>query len=173
VLLRLDANGAWSVGQAAERIRDMAQWPVEALEEPSAEATGADLAELQALAEFPLALDESLAVRPPGQVAVRRQVLKPMVCGGPLAVAERAAAADAETVITTTVDAAVGVWAAVHAAAAVTGRAARARSAPGLAHGLGTSGWLAADLAAAPEVTEGRIRVPSAPGLGIRPRMPG
>ena len=175
VSLRLDANGAWSVDEAAGHIREMAQWPVESLEEPSAEATVRDLLELQALAQFPLALDESLALRLPGRIPVRRQVLKPMVCGGPLAVAERARAAEAETVVTTTVDSAVGVWAAVHAAAAIAGGlegGARADPGSGLAHGLGTSGWLAADVAEAPNVTGGLIRVPSAPGLGIRPRVP-
>ena len=167
--LRLDANGAWSVREAAACIREMAQWPVEALEEPSAEATVADLAELQALSRFPLALDESLNSRPPGRIPVRRQVLKPMVTGGPLALVERAAATEAETVVTTTVDGAVAVWAAVHAAAAVAGLS-RIQGRAGLAHGLGTSGWLGRDVADPPEVVEGRIRMPSVPGLGVRPR---
>lgn len=170
VSLRLDANGAWSVHEAAIRIRELARWPVEALEEPSAEATDADLAQLQALSPFPLALDESLTSRPAGRIPVRRQVLKPMVTGGPLAVVERAAATESETVVTTTVDGAIGSWAAVHAAAAVAGLS-RIPERAGLAHGLGTSGWLARDVAEPPDVVEGRIHVPAVPGLGVRPRM--
>ncbi len=169
VTVRLDANGAWTVEEAARHLAHMASWAVESLEEPSGAATNQDLQRLQAASRFPLALDESLANRGPGVVPVRRQILKPMVCGGPLAVVERAAAVRAETVVTTTVDAAVGVWAAVHAAAAVSGLAP---GAGGLAHGLATGGWLAHDVAPGPVIRDGSIRLPATPGLGVRPTLP-
>jgi len=70
------------------------------------------------------------------QKPVRRVVLKPMVLGGlvsALALARRAREVGVECVVTTTVDSAVGVTAALHLAAAV---------ANDLAHGLATSsGW--------------------------------
>jgi L-alanine-DL-glutamate epimerase-like enolase superfamily enzyme len=124
---------------------------------------------LQDKVSFPLAADESLRIMGVdvvfNQPSVRRVVLKPMVMGGlvsALALARRAREADVECVVTTTVDSAVGVAAALHLAAAV---------ANDLAHGLATSAWLLRDVGEAPLVARGVLRSGSKQGLGCRPVM--
>jgi len=155
--LRLDANGAWEEVTARRFIDGLAELPVEALEEPLAKADFQALQRLQDVARFSLALDESLAGA--GRelccdyLPVRRLVLKPMVLGGPLAayeLARRARRAGLECVATTTLDSAVGTWAACHLAAALGND---------LAHGLATAAWLAEDVGNLPHFTDGRVRL--------------
>lgn len=164
--LRLDANRAWSVAEAGRFLNALRELPVEAVEEPLAAPDLATYAALQSGLPYALALDESL---PPVGLeaviatrAVRRLVLKPARLGGHAAtqaIARLAAAAGIETVLTSVVDSAVGITAAAHLAAAI---------APALAHGLGTSAWLADDVAATPVIANGRLQLPDTPGLGIR-----
>lgn len=164
--LRLDANGAWDEPTAQDYIAGLAGLPVEALEEPLATPTFAGLQGLQAAAGFSLALDESLrhAEREGWitQRAVRRLVLKPALLGGPLAaytLACRARRYGWECVATTTLDSAVGVWAACHLAAALNNH---------LAHGLATAAWLAKDVGNLPHLAAGRVILNNAaPGLGF------
>lgn len=166
--LRLDANGAWSRNQARRFIERLSGLPVESLEEPLARANIAGLAYLQALAPFPLAVDESLARLGADALlagtAVRRLVLKPMVLGGArpaYALACRAAQAGMECVATSTVDSAVGVAAATHLAAALDND---------LAHGVATASWLARDVGQPPRLAAGRAYLDNAMnGLGISP----
>jgi L-alanine-DL-glutamate epimerase-like enolase superfamily enzyme len=98
---------------------------------------------------------------------VRRLVLKPGVLGGPLAtrrLAQAAAAAGIEVVLTSLVESAAGLWPAVQLAATL--------PAP-VAHGLATSAWLAGDLGAPPEVRLGAIALPSGAGSGFHPAAAG
>lgn len=77
-----------------------------------------------------------------------------MVVGGltkTLQLAARAQAVGMQSVITTTVDSAIGVWAAVHVTAAL-GQAGR-----NLEHGLATSNWLERDVAQAPLICNNKI----------------
>lgn len=169
--LRLDANGAWTPEQAACVIADLKDLPIEALEEPCGAATLAQLADLQALAPFPVALDESLhrlghdavlEARP-----VRRLVLKPSALGSlGLAryVGHLARGAGLEAVVTTGLDSAVGVLAAAQAAAAVDIEGS-------LAHGLSTSLWLAEDVGQPPAISNGLLTLAELPGLGFIPRQ--
>lgn len=154
-LLRLDANGAWSMEQAKRFIGGAAGLPVESLEEPLAHPRITRLRQLQLLAPFPLAIDESLrnlgAEGVLAEAAVRRLVLKPMVLGGvrpSFALAKRAERAGIECVATSTVDSAVGVLAAAHLAAALGN---------GLAHGVATSSWLLSNVGNAPQLESSRI----------------
>ena len=167
VRLRLDANRAWSLSDAADFIGAASHLPVECLEEPLREADPAALARLQAEANFPLALDESLAhldlasllALPP----VRRLVLKAPVHGGPraaLQLARRARQAGLECVVTTLLDGACGRLTALHLACAVGNS---------LAHGLDTAAWLAHDLALTPDIIHGRMSLPADVGLGFCP----
>lgn len=167
VRLRLDANGAWDSRTAERLITRLNELPVEALEEPLAVPDPDTLARLQSLALFPLALDESLeplmsrigAARLP----VRRAVLKPAVIGGlraTLSLARRLREAGVETVLTSLVESAAGLWAVAQLAAAT--------GSP-LPHGLDTARWLAEDLGTAPAPAAGRLRLPDAPGSGFHP----
>lgn len=165
--LRLDANRAWSLPQAQRFVAAVSDLPVEALEEPLADAGPETFFALQEQAAFALALDESLPLwlaRHRAQaLKVRRWVLKPTCLGGLrrcLALAQDGARAGVETVITTTVDSAAGVLACLHLAAALDN---------GIAHGLATSEWLARDLAPLPPAHRGRLALPPHPGLGLRP----
>ncbi|MFM1892804.1 MAG: hypothetical protein RLZ44_1881 [Pseudomonadota bacterium] len=165
--LRLDANGAWDPDAARAFVSGLAELPVESLEEPLRHPDPRQLRELQDACPFALALDESLP-RQVGQgdlsrLPVRRLVLKPGVLGGPLAtrrLAQAAAAAGIEVVLTSLVESAAGVWPAVQLAATL--------PAP-VAHGLATSAWLADDLGAPPEVRQGAIALPSGAGSGFHP----
>ncbi|MEO5338121.1 MAG: o-succinylbenzoate synthase [Magnetospirillum sp. WYHS-4] len=169
-LLRLDANGAWTAEQTRTAIADLADLPIEALEEPCATADMVTLAALQDAAPFAIALDESLIRLGPEAVIaarpVKRLVLKPAVLGS-LGLARflghRARAAGMEAVVTTALDSAVGVLAACQVAAAIDIDGT-------LAHGLSTSSWLAEDVGQAPAVENGTLRLPELPGLGFIPR---
>ena len=170
VSLRLDANGAWSAARAVAFLEGLRGLPVESLEEPLADPTLASLRTLQQAAPCTLALDESIgALDLSGlleQRPVRRLVLKPMLHGGLLpclAIAGQARRAGLEVVITTSLDSAAGTWAAAQLAAALGMEAAT------LAHGLATSGWLAADLGPSPQIQQGLLHLPDRPGLGFRP----
>jgi L-alanine-DL-glutamate epimerase-like enolase superfamily enzyme len=172
-VLRLDANGAWSWDQARHFIEGLAGLPVESLEEPLARPDIGGLAHLQALAAFPLALDESLGRLALLDVdtllasaAVRRLVLKPMVLGGVVpayALACRAVAAGMECVATSTVDSAVGVAAATHLAVALDND---------LAHGVATASWLSQDVGKSPHLVGGWMYLDKAmSGLGFFPSV--
>jgi o-succinylbenzoate synthase len=165
--LRLDANRAWDAAQAEIFLAACADLPIEMFEEPLADPQPDTLRRLQARCAFPLALDESLATFDPALLfaapPVRRLVLKPPRIGGllpALALARRAAAAGLACVVTSSVDSACGVLAAAHLAAALDN---------GLAHGLATSVWLAADTGQTPRVAGGRLQLPDATGLGFVP----
>jgi o-succinylbenzoate synthase len=164
-LLRLDANRAWQAADAARFLDACADLPIEMIEEPLTDPKIDTLQCLQARCTFPLALDESLTdfdldalcAAPP----VRRLVLKPPRLGGllpALEVARRAAAAGMQCVVTSSVDSACGVFGAAHLAATLDN---------GLAHGLATSSWLAADTGTPPAVSNGQLGLPDIPGLGF------
>jgi o-succinylbenzoate synthase len=167
--LRLDANRAWNDADAERFLATIAALPIDSIEEPLAAPTLASLAVLQAAPSCAcaIAIDESLprlgidaliATR-----AVRRLVLKPARLGGiaaTRAIARQAQAAGIEIVITSVIDTAIGVAAAAHLAATLS---------PHLAHGLATGAWLAEDIAPPPRIAAGKLTLPDAPGLGIRP----
>lgn len=165
--LRLDANRAWPAADAQRFLAAIADLPIEAVEEPLAAPDIAALAELQAALPFAIAVDESLSRLGAAALiaarAVRRFVLKPARLGSHAAtraVAQLAAQAGIETVLTSVVDSAIGVAAAAHLAAALS---------PALAHGLATGAWLAEDVAPPLAIANGRLHLPDAPGLGLRP----
>jgi o-succinylbenzoate synthase len=167
VALRLDANRAWSEREAEDFLRALADLPVESVEDPLANPDMERWCRLQAEVPFPLAADESLRIMGADAVfgprPARRVVLKPMVLGGlmsALALAHRAHETGVECVVTTTVDSAVGVAAALHLAAAV---------ANDLAHGLATSAWLTRDVGGVPIVARGVMWLGGGLGLGCRP----
>ena len=146
--------------------------PIESLEEPLAEPDLPGLSALQARADFPLALDESLSRFPVDVLLSRkpaaRLVLKPMLLGGllpALALARKAQGVGLQSVVTGTVDSAVGTWAGVHLAAAVETHG------NGLCHGLATSRWLVQDIAEPPDIHAGKILVRDHAGLGIQPTL--
>jgi o-succinylbenzoate synthase len=161
--LRLDVNRGWTTAEAEATLPRFAALPIEALEEPASDADGPALARLQAMVGFSLALDESLAAWPEdGPLPVRRQILKPMVVGGPSRVLGLALRPRTESIVTSSVDTAVGLWLSAHIGAALGN---------GLAHGLDTASWLSTLLGPAPP-SGGVLRLSDAPGLGFEPDLP-
>ena len=178
VRLRLDVNGAWDLATAEDRLDAVARFDIEYVEQPLAWDDTAGAAELRARIRVPVAADE--AVYSPGAArsllaagAADVLVVKPVRVGGPVAVAEIAAAAaahDVPVVISTLFETGIGVAAARAAAAALP--AVRWRDGAGrLPHGLATAGLLEHDLLREPLVVdEGELAAPGGDGtagLGV------
>jgi L-alanine-DL-glutamate epimerase-like enolase superfamily enzyme len=160
--LRLDANGAWTVEEAIVTIGALEPSGLELVEEPVHGL--AALAAVREAVTVRLAMDET--AQEPGALAsgaADAVALKLGRCGGIsglLAAAELVRATGAEPYVTSTFDGPAGIAAAVHAAAALSGR----RPLP--ACGLATLG-LFEGLGDVLPVERGVIRVPDSPGLGL------
>jgi L-alanine-DL-glutamate epimerase-like enolase superfamily enzyme len=156
--IRIDANGAWSPGQAAAALRALEPIRIELCEEPVH-----GLAAIAALGDcgIPLALDESaadplaLSVPPAADLVC----LKISRCGGItglLAAAGDARTAGYEVFLASTLDGPLGIAAALHAAAVLR---------PARACGLATL-RLFEDRADPLPAHEGEIALPGGAGLG-------
>jgi o-succinylbenzoate synthase len=165
VRIRLDANGSWSVAEAAERLNALAPFEIEYVEQPLASNDFSGHAALRLACSVPIALDESIdseeaAVAALAAGAADVLVVKPARVGGPAivrAIAARAAAVGVPVVLSTFFETGIGTDAALRAAAELP-LLGRER-----AHGLATAGLLAHDLLKAPAaVVDGRIAVPAA-----------
>jgi len=155
-LLRLDANGAWSVDEAERALAELAPFGLELVEEPvrGLEATQ----RLRERVPVRIAIDETAAT--PGALSARvadAVCLKISRCGGIgglLAAASLVRATGAEVYLSSTYDGPRGIAAALHAAAAL---------APLPACGLATLEQPPAAL----RVWGGSLSVPTSPGLGV------
>lgn len=162
-ILRVDANGAWTVAEAQAALRALAPAGLELCEEavrgPQA------VARLAGLTDVPLALDETASI--PGALDQRlccAAGLKLSRWGGITGLvnaAARARAAGYELYLTSTLDGPVGIAAALHVAALIK---------PDRACGLATLG-LFADRPDVLPVRQGEMVVPEGAGLGeaLRP----
>jgi L-alanine-DL-glutamate epimerase-like enolase superfamily enzyme len=119
--IRLDANGAWTVPEAAATLRVLEPVGIELCEEP---VSGLDqLAAVCAQTVIPLAIDESSSL--PGALDERRSTavcLKISRCGGITGIVDAAARARAvgyEVYLASTLDGPLGIAAALHAAIAI------------------------------------------------------
>ena len=167
--IRLDANGGWQEREAEEAIARLAPYRIELLEQPVEARDLGGLARLSTRSPIPIAADEALA----GGYAVDEiftrdaasvLVLKPAALGGLRAsqrIAARARAAGWGVVVTSALDSAVGLAAALQLAAALPG--------PHLAAGLATGALLDRDLAKAPTPSRGTLTTPDEPGIGVAP----
>jgi o-succinylbenzoate synthase len=158
--VRVDANGGWSVDQAAQAAAALtADGPLEYLEQPC--ATVAELAELRRRVDVPIAADESIRKADEPLAVVRAHaadiaVLKVAPLGGISALLDIAAQIDVPVVVSSALDSAVGIAAGLTAAAAL----------PQLSHacGLGTGGLFLEDVAEAHVPVDGNLAVgPVAP----------
>jgi L-alanine-DL-glutamate epimerase-like enolase superfamily enzyme len=158
LVIRIDANGAWSEDQAPRALRELEPVGIELCEEP---ASGiAAVARVSAATNVPIAIDETAEA--PG--ALERRVcaaacLKIVRCGGVsglLEAARRARTAGYQIYLASMLDGPLGIAAALHAAAAV---------GPERPSGLATLGRFE-DQPDVLRAREGRIAVPSGPGLG-------
>jgi O-succinylbenzoate synthase len=139
--IRLDVNGAWDVDTAATRLRALARFDLEYVEQPVADL--ADFARLRTRVDVPLAADESvrLAADPlhvEGIDAADVVILKVQPLGGVRRCVEVAEACARPVAVSSAVETSVGLAAGLALAAAL----------PDLPHacGLGTRALLAGDV---------------------------
>jgi o-succinylbenzoate synthase len=164
--LRLDANGGWSEAEAIAALGALERYGPEYVEEP---VSGTEAcARVRARTRVPIALDESVWDVDRIEHALKAGaadvlVLKPAALGGPRvarAIALKARDAGVDTVVTSFLDSAIGVAAALHCALTLPlGQRAC---------GFATGALFERDLAALP-VENGVIRLPAGNGLGIAP----
>jgi o-succinylbenzoate synthase len=116
VLLRLDANGAWSPPQAIDAIERLAEYGLDSVEQPVAAADLAGMRKVRASVSVPIAADESVRTledlsRVVEAEAADAVVVKPMLAGGVLAAHAlccAAARAGLAVSVTTTLESAIG-----------------------------------------------------------------
>ena len=154
--VRVDANGAWSVTQAAERLGAME--PLELAEQPV--ATIPALRELHRLTEVPLVADESVVTTDDARAAAPAcdyATVKLAKVGGP--VAALAISAELPVYLSSALDGPIGIAAAAHVAQAIPDA--------GVAHGLATALLFSETIGKGAELEGPILNVPDRPGLGV------
>ncbi len=167
VALRIDAGRGFGAAEAEAGLAGLARHAPEFVEEPLADPEPRAIARLLCTCPVPVAFDESLADRELRESVLEHgaghfAVIKPAALGGPrraLALARDAREHGLRVVVTSFLDSAVGVAAALHLAAAV--------GCGEPAAGLATSRLFLRDVAVPPPIEGGRAAVPAQPGLGI------
>lgn len=144
-LIRIDANGAWSVDEAVRAIAALARFDLEYVEQPVADVVG--LAAVRRRVDVPIAADESIRraedpLRVRDLEAADIAVLKVQPLGGVRACLRLAEQIGLPVVVSSAVETSVGLAAGVALAAAL----------PELPHacGLATASLLASDVTSAP-----------------------
>jgi L-alanine-DL-glutamate epimerase-like enolase superfamily enzyme len=162
--IRIDANGAWTVDEAADRLRLMARETIELAEEPVGGL--AALAELRRRTRIPLAADESIVS--PRDAREARELgacslatVKLAKAGGIGAALE--IAGEIPTYLSSALEGPVGIAAAAHAVQALP----RSGAAIDLAHGLATERLFSTSVGTGARTDGDRMVLPEAPGLGV------
>ena len=159
-LVRVDANGGWTVAEAVAAARALtADGPLEYLEQPC--ATVPELAELRRLVDVPVAADESIRKADDPLYVVRAKaadvaVVKVDPLGGVARLLDIASQIDVPIVVSSALDSAVGMSRGLLAAACL----------PELRHacGLGTGGLFVEDVSDVAPPVDGHLPVgPVAP----------
>jgi o-succinylbenzoate synthase len=165
--IRVDANGAWDVDTAKQRLGEMEPYEVELAEQP-VETLGAAI-EVARSTSIPIAGDESIESRADAERAVAMgacQVtgVKLSKVGGPEAAIEIAEVLPAY--LSSALDGPVGIAAA--AQVATTLGEGPAGDGPDLAHGLATQRLFATTIASVEcELRGDLLHPPPGPGLGV------
>jgi O-succinylbenzoate synthase len=159
-LVRVDANGGWTVREAVAAARALtADGPLEYLEQPC--ATVPELAELRSLVDVPVAADESIRKADDPLFVVRAKaadvaVVKVAPLGGVARLLDIAGQIDVPIVVSSALDSAVGMSRGLLAAGCL----------PELRYacGLGTGGLFVEDVVETPPPVDGQLPVgPVAP----------
>lgn len=153
--IRIDANAAWDVDTAIERLDSLGRFDLEYVEQPV--GTIDDMVELRRMTPIPLAADELVRSTPDPLEIVERGgadilVLKVQPMGGVLRVLELARSAGIPVVISSALETSVGLYSGLLAASLLDDLA--------YACGLGTIALLEGDTVEDPLVaTDGRLEV--------------
>ncbi len=120
--LRLDANGGWTGAEAVERLKSLAGYPIEFVEEPITDPRLGDLDRIKSRVDIPIFLDESIV----GNDDIERfhEVIdginvKLSKCGGisnSLGMVQKAREFDLKLLLGCMIETTVGVTAALHIA---------------------------------------------------------
>lgn len=162
--IRVDANGAWSVEDAAERLPALASHDIELAEQPV--GTFEQMVELRRRVDVRIAADESLvspfdARRARHLRACEVAAVKVAKVGGLGAALEIAAVMP--TYLSSALEGPVGIAAAAHAVQALRYRGGDA----GVAHGLATERMFSATVGNGVTAEGDRLLVDDRPGLGV------
>lgn len=162
--IRVDANGAWTLAEATERLRAMARHTIELVEEPVAGLE--QMAALRARTGIPLAADESISSQREARRAVELgacnlATVKLAKVGGIAEALELAALLP--VYLSSALEGPIGIAAAAHTVQALPPRAVTM----GIAHGLATERLFAQSVGSGPILEMGELRVGDAPGLGV------
>jgi L-alanine-DL-glutamate epimerase-like enolase superfamily enzyme len=164
VAIRVDANGAWSVSDAAERLGALAQHEIELAEQPV--GTFEQMVELRGRLRMRVAADESLVspfdarrARELGACDVAAvKVAKVGGLGKALEIAEVI-----PSYLSSALEGPVGIAAAAHAVQALGARGGDA----GVAHGLATERLFSGSIGGGARAEGDRLIVGEGPGLGV------
>jgi L-alanine-DL-glutamate epimerase-like enolase superfamily enzyme len=164
VAIRVDANGAWSVNDAAERLRALARHEIELAEQPV--GTFEQMVDLRRRVEVRIAADESLVspfdarrARELGACQVAAvKVAKVGGLGAALAISEVM-----PSYLSSSLEGPVGIAAAAHAVQAL--RAAGGDA--GVAHGLATERLFSRSVGNGVRADGDELIVDDSPGLGV------
>ena len=163
VRIRVDANAAWTVEEASDRLRAMSRHTIEIAEQP---VGGLDaMALLRSRTRIPLAADESVASPRDARQAVELgacelATVKLAKVGGVAAALEIARVLP--VYLSSALEGPVAITAAAHVAQAI------ARGLPSdLAHGLATERLFSATIGSGAKLRRGRLELADSPGLGV------
>ena len=166
--LRLDANEAWKRGEAITILSQCVPYDIQYIEQPLKAQDLVGLHTLRKEIPIPIAVDEAVSNMESVYLVLDNQVadiliIKPQLAGG-LRIAQQMIQAASErgvsSVITSTIEAGIGLSAELHLAAA--------SPAVTLQCGLATLPLLADDLLSEElPVRDGFLAVPTGPGLGV------
>ena len=167
VTIRIDANGEWSVPQAVEAIRRLEQFELEYVEQPVPANDPMGLAEVRRAVATPIAADESLSSTHDARRLIEMDAADVFVVKATrlglmrsVLLLHLAKQAGKAVVITSSLEAGVGVAASLHLAATL--------SSGHHASGLATGHLLESDLLINPlTVSRGMLHCPGDSGLGI------
>jgi L-Ala-D/L-Glu epimerase len=163
VRIRVDANAAWTVDEASDRLRAMSRHTIEIAEQP---VGGLDaMALLRSRTRVPLAADESVATPRDARQAVELAAcelatVKLAKVGG-IAVALEIARI-LPVYVSSALEGPVAITAAAHVVQAI----ARGLP-PDLAHGLATERLFSATIGSGARLNRGRLELAEGPGLGV------
>jgi L-Ala-D/L-Glu epimerase len=164
VAIRVDANGAWSVGDAADRLEALARHQIELAEQPV--GTFEQMVDLRRRVDVRVAADESLVspfdarrARELGACDVAAvKIAKVGGLGAALEIAETM-----PSYLSSSLEGPVGITAAAHAVQALRARGGDA----GVAHGLATERLFSATVGRGATAQGDELHLDEGPGLGV------
>jgi L-Ala-D/L-Glu epimerase len=164
VAIRVDANGAWSVDDAAKRLEALARHRIELAEQPV--GTYEQMVEVRRRVQVPISADESLvspfdARRAKELDAADIAAVKLAKVGGIAAALEIAEVLP--TYLSSALEGPVGITAAAHAVQALRTRGSDA----GVAHGLATERLFSATIGHGVAAQGDQLHLDERPGLGV------